>query len=443
MALFAGALSFSSTQSFPLPPSLPEQFAGAVEWAHKKSITGVGETAIIIEYFPQGVEKNAKNDLKERVVSVASPNESEEEKMIPSAFFSAAHGSWVLSILSKIAPASNFVIMSPADLPNLTKTPTSLEVSLPGDWKDKLTHSRVINFSFGGINREEKFRINQNKSTPAELKELRERISTMCQQIKNLAQLGTAKLIVVSSGNDNQDLSNPFPRLSEKEKVYDVAFSLATDLEVQDTLIMVGSLSSSYDLSLFSNYPGHNKTVQDRFLCTLGETTVSGTSFSAPIVSGAALLLKDAYPFLTMAEVQETLLESASKNFFIDKGNRRGKFVYDPQDGKPTLASFKGADLDDILMEEFNPIFYGKGVLDLRAAFIYGELLRKNKHRRLTGFKPLTKEQLRSQMKRLLKKEDTKAATTLQSAYRKHLTRKKHKNHIPPPSYKSLFPGNH
>lgn len=423
--------------------STPDQFSGATHWAHRKNITGRGESAIILEYGSEQAIETIPIHIREKAFIVPPADPEEEKKFAQSSFFSPSHGSWVLFFLNSIAPASTFLFLSPSDLYGPLPIPDRLSSLNSTDLKEKIKESIAINFSLAGLTSEDNNRLSQNRSTSSELSQIRKKISRMAQELINLAQFGNSKLIVVSAGNFNQNISNPFPRLSEKETVYDVGFSLATNPESQNSVIITGSLSHSYDLSLFSNYPGQNQSVQDRFLCTLGETPteIKGTSFSAPIIVGAALLIKDEYPLLTTEEIQEALLESASKNFFIHKGGNRGKFIYDPQDRKPILSSFKGEDPDDLLLEEFNPFFYGKGILDLRAAFTYAELLRKNKRRKLMGMKPLSKGQLRTQMKRILKEQDRKAATTIQKIYKGHLVRKKIKDSppsFPPPAYKDI-----
>jgi hypothetical protein len=84
--------------------------------------------------------------------------------------------------------------------------------------------------------------------------------------------------------------------------------------------IAVGAVDSSAQLASFSNRAG---TARDHYLVAPGvdvlapalgggAALVSGTSFAAPHVSGAAALVLEAAPFLTAAEVVELLLESAT-----------------------------------------------------------------------------------------------------------------------------------
>lgn len=71
--------------------------------------------------------------------------------------------------------------------------------------------------------------------------------------------------------------------------------------------------------------------------------TGSGTSFSAPMVSGAAAMLVQADPTLTPAEVEDTLLDTALKFSF-------GRaYESDPQNLGETTSSDKGAGLLDLV----------------------------------------------------------------------------------------------
>ena len=115
-------------------------------------------------------------------------------------------------------------------------------------------------------------------------------------------------LIVVSAGNESM--------LASSNSIA----TLASDPLVNGQVIVVGAINKLGDLSSFSNSAGAD--LQDFFVVAPGEdvlTTglqealfrVSGTSFSAPHVAGAAALLLDLFPNLTGAELAELLLSSA------------------------------------------------------------------------------------------------------------------------------------
>jgi len=134
--------------------------------------------------------------------------------------------------------------------------------------------------------------------------------------------IANGALLVASAGNQ----SGPNPILSNREIVDDI---LANDLEDgPGAFMIVGSVKQaggSFEISDFSNRAG---TYADYFLVAPGEDVVfplndpacapsflcvgSGTSFSAPIVSGAAALVLERWPQLTAREIADVLFASAT-----------------------------------------------------------------------------------------------------------------------------------
>ncbi|WP_323763038.1 S8 family peptidase [Maricaulis sp.] len=106
-----------------------------------------------------------------------------------------------------------------------------------------------------------------------------------------------------------------------------------TNVPVLDNLLVVGSVSPSGEISSFSNTPGTaclttngtceaGNRLMDRFLVAPGElilvndgegglTRMSGTSFSAPLVTGAAALVMSRWEWLEASDVADVLLWSA------------------------------------------------------------------------------------------------------------------------------------
>ncbi len=94
----------------------------------------------------------------------------------------------------------------------------------------------------------------------------------------------------------------------------------AADPAAGDQVIAVGAVDANEQIASFSNRAG---SAQDHYLVAPGvgilapalgggAALVSGTSFAAPHVSGAAALVLDAAPFLSAAEVVQLLLDSAT-----------------------------------------------------------------------------------------------------------------------------------
>lgn len=134
-----------------------------------------------------------------------------------------------------------------------------------------------------------------------------------------LAQSG--KLIVIAAGNDSASLM---------EQPYTASLvELSTNPLMKKRLLLVGA--SSYkngieSLAEFSNFPGKLALTMDQiyFITAPGDhiqSTLtgnlfgekSGTSMAAPMVAGAASLLKQAYPDLPAESIGQLLLHSARK----------------------------------------------------------------------------------------------------------------------------------
>ncbi|OYW43939.1 MAG: hypothetical protein B7Z33_13965 [Sphingomonadales bacterium 12-68-11] len=125
--------------------------------------------------------------------------------------------------------------------------------------------------------------------------------------------VGAGALVVVAAGNEAQ------AQLS--------AFASQLDTAGGGGVLVVGSIDANGAISSFSNRAGSQA---QNYLAARGETmccvysggqiyadeqgrnyVISGTSFSAPQVSGAAALLAQAFPHLTGRQIAQILLESA------------------------------------------------------------------------------------------------------------------------------------
>ena len=160
--------------------------------------------------------------------------------------------------------------------------------------------ARIINLSLGG-------------SSPESL---------VTGAIQRAAAAGV--LVVVAAGNDADDPDSTI------DPTQPDPFAIGVRAAGAGNVIIAGSVDSAGQLSAFSNRAGQQA---DGYLAALGEdvccvyengqiktTTdatgtyvyvVSGTSFSAPQIAGAAALLIQAFPNLTGAQVVDLLLRTA------------------------------------------------------------------------------------------------------------------------------------
>lgn len=164
-------------------------------------------------------------------------------------------------------------------------------------------------------------------SSPAHIVNISMRLSHTGREIspnvrKALFQLAQAgKLIVIAAGNDSAPLMNHAYTASLVE--------ISNHPLIHSRLILVGA--SSYkngveSLAEFSNFPGTAAVAlpQTYFITAPGDhiksaitggffAEKSGTSMAAPMVVGAASLLKQAFPHLAAENLMYLLLKSARK----------------------------------------------------------------------------------------------------------------------------------
>jgi len=127
-------------------------------------------------------------------------------------------------------------------------------------------------------------------------------------------------LIVSSSGNDsmNLDIDNSYPNDSGEDKV-----------EFIDNFIKVGAIWFKINEDFVPEFSNYGKREVDifapgKYIYTTHPNNnykhVDGTSFSAPIVTGIAALIRSYYPNLTAAEVKQIIMESGvSYNIMVNK----------------------------------------------------------------------------------------------------------------------------
>lgn len=160
-----------------------------------------------------------------------------------------------------------------------------------------------------------------------------------------------------------------------------------TGVGAVENLLIVGSVNPAGEISSFSNQPGEacltldgvcgeGFRLMDRFLVAPGElilvpdgegglVRMSGTSFAAPLVSGAAALVQGRWGWLEPGDVAEVLLRSAQD---------LGAPGVDPVYGRGLLdveASFQPFDMADLYMIGGDGSVTGRGEF----GFVNGQVL--------------------------------------------------------------------
>ena len=153
---------------------------------------------------------------------------------------------------------------------------------------------------------------------------------------------GGSRLVVVSAGNDGRDLDPVLQNTPEQVRFVDVFAVLPTGdgQDLASCMISVAASDVFGHLAPFSNFGQKTVTLAalgERVLSTLCRSKQleedkyqeedkyldkSGTSMSAPLVSGALAILIARFPFATKRELKQRLIDTADKEVTL-----RGKCV--------------------------------------------------------------------------------------------------------------------
>ncbi len=135
-------------------------------------------------------------------------------------------------------------------------------------------------------------------------------------QYQNVINKGMGLIVAAGNGTLNFSTSN------------NTTSTWSTSNPLYGQTLIVGALDSGQNnLASYSNFAGDDPNVQKRFITAPGTNTgadptsntaygsFSGTSSAAPVVTAAAATLKSYWSFMTPAQVQQRLLDTADKNF--------------------------------------------------------------------------------------------------------------------------------
>ena len=362
------------------------EMSGALHWAHRQGIQGQGVDVLVLEKTSQTYHADIDRRVVERHKS-SWGNLSPEKDL---------HATSVLSTLLQVAPQASPTLASIQAASDVSTFVTRKGAAFP-----------IINRSIGVLGADG-FEVNYSH----------------CNYILTLTP---DSLLVNSFGNSGkyeEALSN-FDRL-------------AADIQtnpITRRLIYAKSITPNRSAGFVNAKINKdaNKLINHITLCAMGSKVLvategvmyaytNGTSFSAPIISGAAALIKGKYPHFTAEQLQQVLLESADRTFLY-RPNVKGYvntlcLVFDPAEVADVKELQKNPSLN-YLNISFDPDIYGKGVLNIRNALIYADLLDKN-----PGVEASI---LREVMLGLLEEEGYAAAKVLQEKWRAYHVRHKSK----------------
>lgn len=323
------------------------QFSGALQSAHRRGITGEGVEVAVWE--------NIAEDVKTIGTAQVTGNPFVKD---------SSHGYNVTGLVQQLAPNS------------------SIKVQFPGS--DVNQQTKIVNCSFG---------------------------SPVLEQTSPLlkAAMESGKLVVKSAGNKGKTLDYAE---TDIKRYNDQNFLTHLPDDQKGRMILTGNLQAGNVPAPSSNMPGTNEKLQDHFLWTLGSDVLTltgpdkvgretGTSMSAPIVTGAAALVQSFWPEATPEQVKECLLESADRDFWIHKPDISIHVV-----APDKLSELKVDSERAEATWPFDKRVFGKGLLNVRRALEYANL--KKTHPELRP----------DQICRILELREEQAATKIQALFR-------------------------
>jgi hypothetical protein len=373
MCAINSVLAHGDTPKTDLLLSTAAEFSGAIDWAHETGVRGQNIYGAVVEYGDVILEEL-------HLLGITT------DKVIKT-----DHSKNVKHLMHEVAPESKLKTV-------LLNRWYDVEAALDLYWiKEKIKHKKVVNYSMG------RSLMTKKENWPAYI--------AQHESLFQALSYGKDKVVICAAGNDTHNFSKTY----------------LTKTNIPDNIILAGALTQRSGIASFSNRPGRQKKLQDRTLFTLGDgvivrpftpkqQTIVGTSYAAPIISGAALLVYSAYPQFKAKDVTEVLLESAERSFFQRSNTDHGYaeyYYYDPED-EPLSADHMGP---HVLVRPFDPAIMGKGILSIRNALIYAKIKATN-----PGASP---KQLRKAMKKVLAKENNAAATKIQRYFKERRAKKK------------------
>ena len=240
-------------------------------------------------------------------------------------------------------------------------------------------HADIVNFSYGREKISPNTITNPNRKpgepvirlkdvlSEADISQIEQRAQTLGAESWQRVTSNPGVLFIQAAGND----ALPLMDQPGYRGCFNVEANGRINPETVKNMMWVSNITPYGVLSESSTVPGAE--FSEHTLCALGtdvETIdnneqrqrVSGTSFSAPTVTGVAALLKGKFRSFTAFDLKTCLLESADK------------FVFDAYGVNHNRAS-AGEDVRIAL----DPAKYGKGILNAKHALLYAEILNEKR----------------------------------------------------------------
>lgn len=260
------------------------------------------------------------------------------------------HNTGVTSLVSRMSPMAKIVSTSTREIDRLEQDIQNGEFPF-------------INCSWGPANA-----LTEDKEVS---------IFSSVKVLNNLLGKETA-VLVKSAGNEGLSLSNPDLE-GDPSGIFFSKLLKRLKPEEMNNVILAVNLTQGNAVSDTSNTLGYDQMIFQNALSTQGSSTYwldetgneyfplkdGGTSSAAPIITGAGALLKSYKPNLSPIEIKKCLLHSAIRDFEVqdEKGNVM-KWIYESEPMN-----------DKINPVQFNFAEYGMGILNMRSAFKYADIL--------------------------------------------------------------------
>jgi hypothetical protein len=362
----------------------PEEFAGAVHWAHTyktttgevEPITGKGVQVLVLESMPEDgdsafIERSAmvNADLGLSFAEGAKGQKDRSDAKL--------HANEVVTRVLGIAPDSQCIVRDTAgDIGKFLK-------------KRGLDNIKIVNASFGYYKTKDR--------------------NEALRKIEKIKDLSKDRVFVEAIGNEHEDVAK-YNQYIDVELYHDEKF--------MENAVLVTNINQDFTLHDSSNRPqdawefprqaknfwgrlfssgdtdAQKKLIMDNTISALGADVlgfsgpetflkVTGTSFSAPTVSGALALIegmgKKEKIELSAQELKGILLSSARQEAFIPAGGGfAGTYIVPVNTSEKALQRLRALNPSGgsgtLFYKRFDPAQYGRGFLDIRRMIMLAEV---------------------------------------------------------------------